>query len=867
MNISYKWLKRYINLTDDAQTVAKILTSIGLEVGTVETVQTIKGGLEGLVVGQVLTCVPHPNSDHLHITTTDYGEGPVQIVCGAPNVAAGQKVIVATIGTRLYSGDESFVIKRGKIRGEESLGMLCAEDEIGVGTSHDGIIVLPEDTPIGMTAKEYYHIEDDTLIEVDITPNRSDGASHYGVARDLYAYYQATGYRLQATGGEAEITLTKPDVSAFKVDNHDLEIKVSVENTDACPRYSGVSIQGVTVKESPDWLKNALTSIGLRSINNIVDVTNFVLFEMGQALHAFDADKIAGKQIIVKNANQGQKFVTLDGVERELDARDLMICNANEPMCIAGVFGGLDSGVTEATTNVFLESAYFDPVSIRKTARRHQLQTDASFRYERGCDPNNTMYVLQRAALLMQEVAGGTIAMEPVDECREPFEPFEVEVSLDRVNKLIGKELGKEMIETIMSALEMRFTWQQATGDSLQATGKWLVKVPRYRVDVQRECDVVEDILRIYGYNNIEFPEKVNTNLSYCPKPNVEALQKKVSEQLTAQGFNEIMNNSLTKMSYYMTATLKDRCAEGQSWLDSCVKIKNPLSQDLGVMRQTLLFGGLESIARNVNRKNSDLRFYEFGNCYHFNKCRVESVECRVVESGELRVEREPIDNYSEEMHLGLWLTGNKSKLSWVRKEEKSSFYQLHAYVNAILTRLGVNIDKCSLEPAIDPNGDTSCGIANLFSDGLVIKAPNKAIIGYMAIVSPATRKSFDIDNEVFYADLYWDALVKLNKQYKPVISDLPKFPEVKRDFALLVNKEVEFADLARAAFETERKLLKNVFLFDVYEGKNLEEGKKSYALSFILQDEEDTLKDKQIENIMERLKKTFETKFEAKLR
>ena len=858
MNISYKWLKRYINLTDDAQTVAKILTSIGLEVGTVETVQTIKGGLEGLVVGQVLTCVPHPNSDHLHITTTDYGEGPVQIVCGAPNVAAGQKVIVATVGTRLYSGDESFVIKRGKIRGEESLGMLCAEDEIGVGTSHDGIIVLPEDTPIGMTAKEYYHIEDDTLIEVDITPNRSDGASHYGVARDLYAYYVAhnkqfkvESLKLKEVDKLDSLKLTKPDVSAFKVDNHNLEIKVNVENTDACPRYSGVSIQGVTVKESPDWLKNALTSIGLRPINNIVDVTNFVLFEMGQALHAFDADKIAGKQIIVKNANQGQKFVTLDGVERELDARDLMICNANEPMCIAGVFGGLDSGVTEATTNVFLESAYFDPVSIRKTARRHQLQTDASFRYERGCDPNNTMYVLQRAALLMQEVAGGTIAMEPVDKCREPFAPFEVEVSLDRVNKLIGKELGKEMIETIMSALEMRFTWNEDGG-------MWMVKVPRYRVDVQRECDVVEDILRIYGYNNIEFPEKVNTNLSYCPKPNVEALQKKVSEQLTAQGFNEIMNNSLTKMSYY-----------SNSWLDTCVKIKNPLSQDLGVMRQTLLFGGLESIARNVNRKNSDLRFYEFGNCYHFKKFKVESLELKEVDKlDSLKFGSfEPIEQYSEEMHLGLWLTGNKSKLSWVRKEEKSSFYQLHAYVNAILTRLGVNIDKFSLEPAIDPNGDTSCGIANLFSDGLVIKAPNKAIIGYMAIVSPATRKSFDIDNEVFYADLYWDALVKLNKQYKPVISDLPRFPEVKRDFALLVNKEVEFADLARAAFETERKLLKNVFLFDVYEGKNLEEGKKSYALSFILQNEEDTLKDKQIENIMERLKKTFETKFEAKLR
>ena len=875
MNISYKWLKRYINLTDDAQTVAKILTSIGLEVGTVETVQSIKGGLEGLVVGQVLTCVPHPNSDHLHITTTDYGEGPVQIVCGAPNVAAGQKVIVATVGTRLYSGDESFVIKRGKIRGEESLGMLCAEDEIGVGTSHDGIIVLPEDTPIGMTAKEYYHIEDDTLIEVDITPNRSDGASHYGVARDLYAYYQTAALKDRCAGRSDDsdtpaspVRLTKPDVSAFKVDNHDLEIDVKVENTDACPRYSGVTIKGVTVKESPEWLQTALKSIGLRPINNIVDVTNFVLFEMGQALHAFDADKIAGKQIIVKNAEQGQKFVTLDGVERTLDSRDLMIWNANEPMCIAGVFGGQDSGVTEQTTNIFLESAYFDPVSIRKTSRRHQLQTDASFRYERGCDPNNTMYVLQRAALLMQEVAGGTISMEPVDECRveslecrvesgEPFAPFEVEVSLDRVNKLIGKEIGKEMIETIMSALEMRFVWNVDGG-------WWMVKVPRYRVDVQRECDVVEDILRIYGYNNIEFPEKLNTNLCYNPKPDVTQLQKKISEQLTAQGFNEIMNNSLTKMSYY-----------SGSWLDSCVKIKNPLSQDLGVMRQTLLFGGLESIARNVNRKNNDLKFYEFGNCYHFVGSGLSQCQCPASAGGDrtssspqkVVLSGDPIDNYTEEMHLGLWITGNKSKISWVRKEEKTSFYQLHAYVNAILTRLGVNIDKCTLEPAIDPNGEPCCGIANLFSDGLVIKAPNKVIIGYMAIVTPATRKNFDIDNDVFYADLYWDALVKLNKQYKPVISDLPRFPEVKRDFALLVNKEVEFADLARAAFETERKLLKNVFLFDVYEGKNLEEGKKSYALSFILQNEEDTLKDKQIENIMDRLKKTFETKFEAKLR
>ena len=832
MTISYSWLKDYLECDLNPQQIADALTSIGLEVDAVETTEAVPGGLQGVIVAEVVECEPHPDSDHLHVTKVNTGEAELlQVVCGAPNVAKGQKVLLATIGTVL---GPDFKIKKSKIRGVESFGMLCAEDEIGVGTSHDGIIVLPDDTPIGLPAKEYYHIENDTLIEVDITPNRSDGASHYGVARDLHAYYLAHGQNIE---------LVKPDVSAFKVDNHDLEIEVEVANTDACPRYTGVSVKGVTVKESPEWLKNALGSIGLRPINNIVDATNFVLFEQGQALHAFDADKIKGRKIVVKNAKEGQKFVTLDGVERSLSEKDLIIWNADEPMCIAGVFGGLDSGVTDQTTNIFLESAYFDPVSIRKTARRHQLQTDASFRYERGCDPNNTLYVLQRCALLIQEVAGGEIAMEPIDKCREPFAPFEVEVSLDRVNKLIGKEIGKEMIETIMTGLEMKYEWNEEIGNRNEEKGWWKVKVPRYRVDVQRECDVVEDILRIYGYNNIEFPEKLNTNLCYNPKPDVTMLQKKISEQLTAQGFREIMNNSLTKMSYYTG-----------EWLNSCVKIKNPLSQDLGVMRQTLLFGGLESIERNVNRKNSDLSFYEFGNCYHYAKAPADS-------------DKEPIAQYSEEMHLGLWLTGNKSKSSWVRKDEKTTFYQLHSYVNMILTRLGVMVDNCILEPAILPEGEPCCGLAQCFSEGLVIKAPNKAVIGYMAIVDPATTKAFGIDSEVFYADLYWDQLTKLNKQYKPTIVDLPKFPEVKRDFALLVDQNVEFADLARAAFETERKLLKNVFLFDVYEGKNLEAGKKSYALSFILQNAEDTLKDKQIENIMERLKKTFEEKFGATLR
>ena len=837
MNISYNWLKRYIALPDSAEKVAQILTSLGLEVGKVEKVQTIKGGLEGLVVGEVITCVDHPNSDHLHITTTRVAPDaePLQIVCGAPNVAAGQKVIVATVGTVLYDGDEKFTIKKGKIRGEESLGMICAEDEIGVGSSHDGIMVLPADTPVGMPAKEYFGVEDDTLIEVDITPNRADGASHYGVARDLYAYYQAKG--------EEAIRLEKPSVEDFHVQSHALPIEVVVENAQACPRYTGVSIKGVTIKESPDWLKKALNTIGIRPINNVVDVTNFVLHEMGQALHSFDADKIKGNKVIVKNATEGQKFITLDGVERTLSAADLMICNAEEPMCIAGVFGGQESGISETTTNVFLESAYFDPVSIRKTARRHQLSTDASFRYERGCDPNNTLYVLKRCALLIQEVAGGEIAMEIVDAINSqspisnsPFPPFPVELNIDRVNALIGKEIGEETIETILRAMEVEIYSKE--------NKTWQLGVPRYRVDVQRECDVVEDILRVYGYNNVEFPEKLNTSLSYNPKPNPVALQIRISEQLTAQGFNEILNNSLTKVSYYEPLE--------QLSLATCVKIMNPLSQDLGVMRQTLLFGGLESIQRNANRKNADLKFYEFGNCYHYNAQKIADRQAK-----DPHWTYDPLYAYSEEPHLALWLTGNKTAQSWVQKEEKVSFYTLHAYVNNVLRRLGVNIANCTME-ALE---------SELCSDGMIIKAPNGKAIGFMGIVNSKLLKAFDIDNPVYYADLDWNMLLKLNKQYKPVINDLPKFPEVKRDFALLVDKSVKFADLAKAALAAEKKLLKAVNLFDVYEGKNLEAGKKSYALSFILQDAENTLKDKQIEAIMAKLQKIFEDKFGAKLR
>lgn len=828
MNISYNWLKRYINLPDTAEETAKVLTSIGLEVGGVEKTESIRGGLEGLVIGEVLTCIAHENSDHLHVTTVNIGsETPLQIVCGAPNVAAGQKVVVATVGTTLWQGDESFSIKKSKIRGVESFGMLCAEDEIGVGSAHDGIMVLPEDTPVGTLAKDYFHVDNDYIIEMDITPNRSDGASHYGVARDLYAYYRTHGY---------SVSLTRPAVDTFSIQSDAYQpISVEIQNSKACPRYTALTIAGVKVGESPDWLRNALTSIGLRPINNVVDVTNFVLHEMGQALHAFDADKIKGGKVIVRNVEPGTKFTTLDDVERTLDAADLMICNTEEPMCLAGVFGGKDSGVTESTTNVFLESAYFDPVSIRKTARRHQLSTDASFRYERGCDPNNTLYVLKRCALLIQEVAGGTIVATPTDiltpditpfSADMPFAPWEVTLSEEKVDSLIGKQLGAELIETILKALEINITAKADKTYSLQ--------VPRYRVDVQRDCDVIEDILRIYGYNNVELSQSLHSNLSFSHKPDSQALQRKVSEQLTAQGFYEILNNSLTKTSYYEQNTL---------WTpDTCVTVMNPLSADLALMRQTLLYGGLESIQRNANRKNADLCFYEFGNCYHKRT---------------ITDDQKPLKAYTEEFHLALWLTGKKTAQTWVRAEEKTSFYQLHAYVNNILRRLGGNTDKCTFQPLQN----------DIFHEGLTLIAPDGKTLGFMGVVNKKLLKQFDIESDVFYADLDWNTLLRQNKQYKPVINDLPKFPEVKRDLALLVDKSVEFADLRKAAFETERKLLRRVALFDVYEGKTLEAGKKSYALSFTLQDPENTLKDKQIENVMARLQKTYEERFNARLR
>ncbi len=820
MNISYKWLKNYINIDASPEELGATLTSIGLEVGTVETVQTVKGGLEGLVIGHVLTCVDHENSDHLHVTTVDLGTGePQQIVCGAANVAAGQKVVVATVGTVLYSGDEKFTIKRSKIRGVESLGMICAEDEIGLGASHDGIIVLPQDAPVGMKAKEYYGVEDDTLLEVDITPNRSDAISHYGVARDIAAYYALKN---------PDVQLTRPSVEAFKVDNTSLSIPVTIENPDACPRYTAVTIANVEIKESPEWLQNALRTIGLRPINNVVDATNYVLHEMGQALHAFDADHIAGGQVIVRNAAQGEKFTTLDEVERTLDAADLMICNAEAPMCLAGVFGGLTSGVTETTKNVFLESAYFNPTTIRKTARRHGLNTDASFRYERGCDPNNTLYVLKRCAMLIQEVAGGQIASNIVDIYPTEVKPFAVTMSLDKCYKLIGKELGQEVVETILRALEIKIV--------SFADGVYQLEVPTYRVDVLRDVDVIEDILRIYGYNNVELCDKLHSTLSYSNKPDSHALQTRISEQLTASGFNEILNNSLTKASYYEAGkTFRN---------ENCVRIMNALSNDLGVMRQTLLFGGLENIAYNANRRNADLKLYEFGNCYHFD--------------AEKKNPEKILAAYSEEFCLGIWITGNKTVQSWVRTEEKTSFYELRAHVDNVLRRMGVSIDKCKM---------TELEASDLYSQAFTLTSASKRVLGTISVVSPKLRKTMGIDNEVFYADLKWAALLAEQAKAKTVFAEISKFPEVKRDLALLIDKSVKFADLQKAAFEAERKLLQSVTLFDVYEGKNLPAGKKSYALSFILQDITKTLNDKQIETIMQKLQKTFITQFEAELR
>lgn len=820
MNISYNWLKEYIDFRLSPEELADALTSIGLEVGTVEEVESIRGGLRGIVIGKVLTCVEHPNSDHLHITTVDLGNGePTQIVCGAPNVAAGQTVVVATVGTTLYDGDNEFSIKKSKIRGVESFGMICAEDEIGIGTSHDGIIVLNEEVKPGTPAAEYYNLKSDWLIEVDLTPNRVDAASHYGVARDLSAWLACHAEPSQ---------LRRPSVEAFATDRPDGAVAVEVDDYEACPRYSGVTIRNIKVGESPEWLKNYLSAIGQRPINNIVDITNFILLGMGQPLHCFDVDKIDGGKIVVRKCKQDTPFTTLDGVERKLDERDLMICNADKPMCIAGVFGGLDSGVTESTTSIFLESAYFNPTSIRKTARRHGLSTDASFRYERGTDPNITMYCLKLAALMVKELAGGEICGEPVDIYPKEIKPYPVTLRYDYLNVLVGKDIPSEKVDSIVKSLEMEIVNHSDNSIDLL--------VPTYRVDVQRPCDVVEDVLRIYGYNNVDFSRNLRASLSFKTiTDSSNELRELISNQLTATGFNEILNNSLTAESYYEGLTDEHHAP---------VKLLNPLSNDLNVMRMSLLFGGLEVIEHNVNRRDADLMLYEFGKIYS----RDLSVESTA---------ENPIAPYSENERLGLWLTGNIRTGNWARPEEKATFFDMKAIVANIFARLGINGKEIELKPVKSP----------FYSNAVEIATRSGKQLGTLGIVAKAMLKRCDVKQEVIYADLDWTALVKLAVKKKVTYAPLPKTHPVKRDLALLLDEAVTMAQVEKIVRDSEKKLLRGVELFDVYQGKNLEPGKKSYAISITLQDDEKTLQDKQIEAVMGKITANLQKQLGASLR
>ena len=821
MNISYKWLKEYVDFDLNPQEVADALTSEGLEVDGVEEIQAIKGGLEGLVVAHVLTCEPHPNSDHMHVCQVDLGTGePVQIVCGAPNVAAGQKVIAATLGTKLYDGDQCFTIKKSKLRGVESYGMLCAEDEIGVGESHDGIIVLPEDTVTGMKAAQYYNLESDWVIEVDITPNRADACSHYGVARDLYAWLIRNGYKT---------SLHRMDVSGFKVDNNDLNIDIDVQNTEACPRYCAVTIKGCEVKESPEWLKEKLNTIGLRPINNIVDITNYVMMAYGQPLHCFDADMIDGNKIVVKAMPDGTKFQTLDGVEHTLTDRDLAICNAKEPMCIAGVMGGRGSGTYDTTKDVLLESAYFHPTWIRKSARRHGLSTDASFRFERGVDPDGQIYALKVAAMLVKELAGGTISMDIKDvEAEGLVKKFEVKLDYKYVHDLIGKTIPVEVIKEIVTSLDMKIVGESEDSISLE--------IPAYRVDVQRPCDVVEDILRIYGYNNVEIPTSVKSSLTI--KGDVDRsnkLENIIAEQLVGQGFREILNNSLTKESYYDGL---ETYAPAE-----LVRVLNPLSSDLNVMRQTLLFGGLESIAHNVNRKSKNLRFFETGNCYYYNSKKHTADHL--------------LNAYSQAHFVGLWLTGNHIEGSWAHANEATSVYQLKAYVMNILVRLGYELGGMRIGQ----------GSNDIFAKSLSVSDRNGKVLVELGLVAKAITSRFDIDQEVYYAEINWSMLTKKLQKNTVSFKEISKYPAVSRDLALLIDKNVEFAQIEQIARNSEKKLLKKVELFDVYEGDNLPEGKKSYAVNFVLQDETKTMNDKQTDAIMKKIVANLEKQLGAVLR
>lgn len=805
MKVSYNWLKNYIDAEINPERISDILTDSGLEIDGIEKVQSIKGGLEGLVVGEVLTKEKHPDADRLSVTTINVGNGePLNIVCGAPNVEKGQKVIVATVGTKLYpDGEEGFKIKKSKIRGQLSEGMICAEDEIGLGKSHYGIMVLDSSVEVGTLAKDHFNIEDDYELEIGLTPNRADATGHIGVARDLVA----------VLGQSQKINLIKPSVEEFKTDNTDLKISVEVEDANLCPRYSGVTINNIVIKESPEWLKNRLTSIGLTPINNVVDVTNFVLQETGQPLHAFDAEKIKGNKVIVKTVKDKTKFTTLDEVERELSDSDLMICNAENEMCIAGVFGGIDSGVSDTTTSIFLESAYFDAVSVRKSAKRHGLNTDASFRFERGADPNIMIYALKRAANLIKEVSGGTISSEIVDFYPEPIENFIVDFSYDKCDRLIGQTIDRVTIKNILIALEIEILEEKKEGLKLS--------IPPFKVDVQREVDVIEEVLRIYGYNNIVLPDVLKSSLSYRTKPEKEKVTNIISDLLIANGFNEMLSNSLTKSDYYKTTATE------------LVKIKNPLSSELGVLRQSMVYNGLETIAYNQNRKNSDLKLFELGKTY-FKKPK----------------------GFKEDSFLSLFLTGTTAPENWNAKTEEMNFYQIKGIVNAILEKFG--FDKFNVK-----SGESDLPYLDF---GLKYIVNNIDLVQFGKI-GRQTQNQFDIDKEVFYAAFNYDNLLKLVSMNKVIYKEVSKFPTVRRDLALLIDNNVKYIAIKELASKQDRKLLKSVNLFDVYEGKNLAEGKKSYGVSFKFQDESKTLTDTQIDGVMAKIIKSLETELQAQLR
>ena len=804
MKISYNWLKNYANVSLDAEKVSEILTDCGLEVEGLEKIQTIKGGLEGLVIGEILTKEKHPDADRLNITTVNVGlEVPLNIVCGAPNVDIGQKVVVATIGTILYSGDDSFKIKKSKIRGALSEGMICAEDEIGLGASHDGIMVLDGATKVGTPAKEYFNIEDDFVFEIGLTPNRADATGHVGVARDLIAVLNQN----------ENFEFLKPSVADFKIDNTKLNISVEVNDFELCPRYSGLTIQNIEVKESPDWLKNKLLSIGLTPINNVVDVTNFVLHETGQPLHAFDAAKIVGNKVVIKTAEEKSKFTTLDDVERELSNEDLMICNTQEPMCIAGVFGGIDSGVSENTTSIFLESAYFNAVSVRKSAKRHGLNTDASFRFERGADPNITIYALKRAALLIQEVAGGQISSEIVDLYPNPIQNFNIDFSYSNCDRLIGKSIDRDLIKNILQSLEIEIT--RETNEGLE------LSVPPFKVDVTRESDVIEEVLRIYGYNNIELPDSLTSSLSYREKPDKEKITNLISEQLIANGFNEVLSNSLSKSAYYVDTN------------EQSVRMKNPLSRDLDVLRQSMLFNGLETIVYNQNRKASDLKLFEWGKTYLKNGSK-----------------------FKEDSHLSVFVTGREDLESWNSSPDNVDFFFTKGIVNSIVEKFGFDKMHFQVEDATSDKLDY----------GLKYTV-NKNELVQFGKVKTSIQNQFSIDKEVFYADFNYDNLVKLVSQNKVVFKEVAKFPSVRRDLALLLDKNITYSQVKELAVKQDKKLLKEVNLFDVYEGKNLPNGKKSYGVSFTFLDENKTLTDGQIDKVMDKIISVLKTELKAELR